>query len=166
MMFENLDCAFKLTLDGENALRGKIAELRNEVSELKGALIEARHEVRELKLIQESLRISTRGEPGRDGARGVPGRDGRDATGVGPCGEKGDRGEAAPRLATWSVDAERFTVMPVFGDGTSGAALSLLELFQAYDRAVSWREEADLVTDAADAPEAAKREVEASCWAK
>lgn len=76
------------------------------------------------------------------------------------------RGEAAPRLATWSVDAERFTVMPVFGDGTSGAALSLLELFQAYDRAVSWREDADLVTDAADAREAAKREAEASCWAK
>jgi hypothetical protein len=112
--------------------------------------------------IQESLRISTRGERGSDGARGVPGRDGRDGVGQpGPAGSRGDRGEPAPRLATWSVDAERFVVTPIFGDGTSGAALNLLSLFQSYDQAVSDIEDRDIVSAAAASRAEAEREAEA-----
>ena len=66
---EALDCAIAVDLDSDGVFRERIDDLRSQVSELKAALIEARHEVRELKLIQESLRISTRGESGRDGAR-------------------------------------------------------------------------------------------------
>jgi hypothetical protein len=162
---EALDCAIGVNLDSDGLFRERIGELRGQVSELKGALIEARHEIRELKLIQESLRISTRGESGRDGMRGIPGRDGLRGE-IGPRGEKGDRGEPAPRLATWTVDAERFTVTPIFGDGSSGAALSLLGLFQSYDQAVSDIEDRDIVSAAADSRARAEEEVEARHWSK
>jgi hypothetical protein len=85
---------------------------------------------------------------------------------LGPRGDKGDKGEPAPRLALWSVDEEGFVATPIFGDGSSGAPLNLLGLFESYDRATSGRDDADLVSDAADAREAAKREAEASRWAK
>jgi hypothetical protein len=159
------DTAIAIGCDGEDVLRRKVSELRGEVSELKAALIEARHEIRELKLIQESLRISTRGESGRDGARGVPGRDGQQGP-IGPRGERGDRGAPAPRLATWNIDEDRFIATPVFGDGSTGAPLNLLPLFQSYDQAVSQIEDHDLVEAAHEARVENERQIEASRWAK
>jgi hypothetical protein len=119
-----------------------------------------------LRLILENLRITQRGERGIDGDRGPPGRDGRDGVGqIGPRGERGDKGLPAPRLATWNIDAERFTVTPIMGDGSSGAALNLLELFQSYDRAVSQIEDHDLVEAAHQARVENERQIEASRWA-
>jgi hypothetical protein len=151
------------TMNGAMArVAAKFAEVRAEF----GNQIEAlRNENVALKLILENLRITQRGERGIDGDRGPPGRDGRDAA-PGALGPRGNKGEPAPRLATWSVDAERFTVTPVFGDGSSGAALNLLELFQSYDRAVSEIEDHDLVEAARQAPAESGRQAEASRWAK
>ena len=162
---EALDAAVAINLDGDGALRARIGELRNQASELKAALVETRHEVRELKLVQESLRISTRGESGRDGARGVPGRDGRDGVGLaGPRGERGERGLPAPRISAWEAHPERFEVVPVFSTGERGPPIALLSLFQAYDAAVQELEDRDIVAAAADARQAAEAEVEASRW--
>jgi hypothetical protein len=163
---EALDTAIGINWDGDTLTRARIGELQGEVSELKAALIEARHEVRELKLIQESLRISTRGESGRDGARGVPGRDGRDGVGIaGPRGERGERGLPAPRISAWEAHPERFEIVPVFSTGERGPAIALLGLFQAYDSAVQELEDRDIAGAAADARQAAEAEVEASRWA-
>jgi hypothetical protein len=163
---EAVDAAVGIAVDGDGLFLERIGEMRGEVSELKGALIEARHEIRELKLIQESLRISTRGESGRDGARGIPGRDGRDGVGLaGPRGERGERGLPAPRISAWDIDEDRFIATPVFGDGSTGAPLNLLSLFASYDRAVQELEGRDIVSAAADARQAAEDAAEASRWA-
>jgi hypothetical protein len=140
---------------------GKLGGLANTI----GAL---QNENQALRLILENLRITQRGERGIDGDRGPPGRDGRDGApgAVGPRGDKGAKGDPVPRLATWSVDAERFTVTPVFGDGSSGAALNLLELFQSYDRAVSEIEDHDLVEAARASRAVTEAETEASRWAR
>ena len=120
-----------------------------------------------LRLILENLRITQRGERGVDGDRGPPGRDGRDGQGlIGPRGEAGPKGEPAPRLATWIVDEDRFTVTPILGDGSSGASLSLLGLFESYDRAVSQIDDHDLVHAAQEARLAAKAETEHARWTK
>jgi hypothetical protein len=159
------DALLAIDSDGDGLLRAKIAELRGQVSELKGALIEAKHEIRELRLVQESLRISTRGESGRDGMRGIPGRDGLQGP-IGPRGERGDKGLPAPRLATWNIDEDRFIATPVFGDGSTGAPLNLLPLFQSYDQAVSQIEDHDLVEAAHEARVENERQIEAHRWAK
>jgi hypothetical protein len=160
-VIEAADTAIAIAMDGEAVLKARIGELRGEVSELKAALIEARHEVRELKLIQESLRISTRGESGRDGARGVPGRDGQQGP-IGPRGERGERGLPAPRISAWEAHPERFEVVPVFSTGERGPAIAL---FQAYDSAVSELEDRDLASAAADSRARTEQEV-ASHWTK
>jgi hypothetical protein len=164
---EALDTAIGINWDGETLIRARIGELQGEVSELKAALIEARHEVRELKLVQESLRISTRGESGRDGMRGVPGRDGRDGVGIaGPRGERGERGLPAPRISAWEAHPERFEIVPVFSTGERGPAIALLGLFQAYDSAVQELDDRDIVSAAADSCARAEQEAERSRWAK
>jgi hypothetical protein len=163
---EALDCAIAVNLDSDGLFRERIGELCSQVSELKAALVEARHEVSELKLIQESLRISTRGESGRDGARGVPGRDGRDGVGApGPRGERGERGLPAPRISAWEAHPERFEVVPVFSTGERGPAIALLGLFQAYDSAVQELEDRDIASAAADSRQAAEAAAEAARWA-
>jgi hypothetical protein len=163
---EALDTAIAIDRDGDELFRAKIGELRNLISDLKGELTEARHEIRELKLIQESLRISTRGESGRDGARGVPGRDGRDGVGApGPRGERGERGLPAPRISAWEAHPERFEVVPVFSTGERGPAIALLGLFQAYDSAVQELEDRDIASAAADSRQAAEAAAEAARWA-
>ncbi len=161
---ENTFVVLDVALQADDELRSHIVALRDQVSELKAALIEARHEVRELKLIQESLRISTRGESGRDGVRGVPGRDGQQGP-IGPRGERGDKGLPAPRLATWNIDEDRFIATPVFGDGSTGAPLNLLPLFASYDRAVQELEDRDL-TEAAAASRARNEAEVAAHWSK
>jgi hypothetical protein len=164
---EALDTAIAIDRDGDELFRERIGELRSQVSELKAALIEARHEVRELRLVQESLRISTRGESGRDGARGVPGRDGRDGVGIaGPRGERGERGLPAPRISAWEAHPERFEVVPVFSTGERGPPIALLALFQAYDAAVSDLEDRDIVSAAAESRARNEAEVEARHWAR
>ena len=162
---EALDTAIAIDRDGDELFRERIGELRSQVSELKAALIEARHEVRELKLIQESLRISTRGESGRDGARGVPGRDGQQGP-IGPRGERGERGLPAPRISAWEAHPERFEVVPVFSTGERGPPIALLALFQAYDAAVSDLEDRDIVSAAAESRARNEAEVEARHWAR
>jgi hypothetical protein len=137
------------------------ASFDNQVAALK-------NENQALRLILENLRITQRGERGIDGDRGPPGRDGRDGApgALGPRGNRGDKGEPAPRLATWSIDAERFVVTPIFGDGSSGAALNLLGLFQSYDQAVSDIEDRDIVQAAHEARVENERQIDASRWAK
>jgi hypothetical protein len=142
----------------------KLSRLEAENNELKTALIEARHEVRELKLIQESLRISTRGESGRDGARGVPGRDGPRG-GRGERGLKGERGKPAPVIVGWMPRPARFEIAPIYENGQQGPPLSLLSLFQAYNDATSEIEDADLEQAAADSRQVVERNV-ASHWAR
>jgi hypothetical protein len=148
-----------LVEDQRRHFESKLPGLGNTIDALK-------NENQALKLILENLRITQRGERGIDGDRGPPGRDGRDGApgALGPRGDKGAKGDPAPRLATWSVDAERFTVTPVFGDASSGAALNLLELFQSYDRAVSEIEDRDLVEAAHAARIESERQAEASRW--
>jgi hypothetical protein len=141
-VYECLNGAASMTQTSHQSLKAKIAEARNEISELKAALIEARHEVRELKLVQESLRISTRGESGRDGARGVPGRDGQQGP-AGPAGPAGPRGEAAAKIATWIINEADFTATPIMSDGSNGPVLFLRALFEAYHNAATWMEDAD-----------------------
>jgi hypothetical protein len=160
-----LDTAIAIDRDGDELFRERIGELRSQVSELKAALIEARHEVRELRLVQESLRISTRGESGRDGARGVPGRDGQQGP-IGPRGERGERGLPAPRISAWEAHPERFEVVPVFSTGERGPPIALLALFQAYDAAVSDLEDRDIVSAAAESRARNEAEVEARHWAR
>ena len=59
------------------------------------------------------------------GRRGSPGETGRP-------GLKGERGEPAPRIVAWRVDADLYEAVPVLSDGEDGAALSLRELFERY----------------------------------
>ena len=165
LVYEALNGAASMTQTSHQSLKAKIAEARHEIRELNGALVEARHEIRELKLIQESLRISTRGESGRDGARGVPGRDGQRGE-IGPAGPAGPRGEAAPRLATWTLDTDRFVATPVMGDGSVAAPLDLMAFFQSYDQATGWADDRDLAEAAQEARKAIEAEAEASRWAK
>jgi hypothetical protein len=162
-VYECLNGAASITQKSHQTLKAKIAKARNEISELKAALIEARHEVRELKLVQESLRISTRGESGRDGARGVPGRDGQQGP-AGPEGPAGPRGEAAAKIATWIINEADFTAVPVMSDGSNGPALFLRAMFEAYHNAATWIEDADLVEAARQARAQVEAEVEASRW--
>jgi hypothetical protein len=161
---EALDTAIAIDRDGDELFRERIGELRSQVSELKAALIEARHEVRELKLIQESLRISTRGESGRDGARGVPGRDGQQGP-IGPRGERGERGLPAQAIAGWEPHPERFEIAPIYANGERGPTIALLALFQAYDAAVQELEDRDLADAAASSRARNEAEV-AAHWAK
>jgi hypothetical protein len=162
---EALDTAIAIDRDGDELFRAKIGELRNLISDLKGELTEARHEIRELKLIQESLRISTRGESGRDGARGVPGRDGQQGP-IGPRGERGERGLPAPAIVEWRPDPEAFTVQALLSDGSTGPMIALRSLFEAYHNATSWIEDADIVQAAHQARVENERQIEASRWAK
>jgi hypothetical protein len=161
---EALDTAIAIDRDGDELFRAKIGELRNLISDLKGELTEARHEIRELKLIQESLRISTRGESGRDGARGVPGRDGQQGP-IGPRGERGERGLPAPAIVEWRPDPEAFTVQALLSDGSTGPMIALRSLFEAYHNATSWIEDADIVQAAHEARVENERQIEASRWA-
>jgi hypothetical protein len=161
---EALDTAIAIDRDGDELFRAKIGELRNLISDLKGELTEARHEIRELKLIQESLRISTRGESGRDGARGVPGRDGQQGP-IGPRGERGERGLPAPAIVEWRPDPEAFTVQALLSDGSTGPMIALRSLFEAYHNATSWIEDADIVQAAHQARVENERQIEARRWA-
>lgn len=157
-----------MVLDGAVAIAAdQVRPLRTQIAELKAALVEARHEIRELKLIQESLRISTRGEPGRDGARGVPGRDGQSV--IGPRGERGEagpEGRPAPRITAWVVHANTFEVQPLLSNGTRGAILPLRPLFETFNEAILALDEAAELDAAASARAEAEREAEAAHWAK
>ena len=119
--------ALEASFEEGDVLRERIREqaraLRAEISDLRAALTEARHETRELKLIQESLRVSTRAESGRDGSRGIPGRDGQQGP-IGPRGEVGPRGEPARAIVDWQIDEDRFIATPQLSDGSTGAPLN------------------------------------------
>ena len=158
---ENTFTVLDVALQANDELRSHIVALRNQASELRGELIEAKHEVRELKLIQESLRISTRGESGRDGARGVPGGDGLQGP-IGPRGEPGPRGIAAPAVVEWRPDPEAFTVQAILADGSTGPMIALRSLFESYHNATSWVEDADLVEAARESRAQTDAEAEAA----
>jgi hypothetical protein len=159
---EALDCAIAVNLDGDGLLRAKIAELRGQVSELKVALIEARHEIREMKLIQESMRASTRGERGTDGARGVPGRDGREgAEGkAGPPGPVGPKGLDAPKIVSWEIDDSAFVAYPLLSTGQKGPGLHLRGMFEVYNAQVDASDAAAEIDAAAASRARTDREVD------
>ena len=96
----------------------------------------------ELTFISERLRIEARGPAGergpmgRDGYAGAPGPRGE-------CGAKGEPGKAAPVITAWEPNGERFTITPVYTDGTRGVPANLLSLFQSYDEQVDAAEAAD-----------------------
>jgi hypothetical protein len=56
------------------------------------------------------------------GKKGNPGRDGVD----------GKAGRDAPRITDWVVNRENYTATPVMSDGSRGAVLDLLLLFERY----------------------------------
>lgn len=139
-VYELPDISLKATFGGDDKLFHLIKDLRGQISELKAELIESKHQLRELLLIQESLRVSTRGESGRDGARGVPGRDGQQGP-IGPRGERGEKGLPAPRVAAWEPDPDKFTITPVYTNGSKGPPIVLLGLFPAFDAALQDRDD-------------------------
>ena len=111
------------------------------------------------------MRISTRGESGRDGARGVPGRDGQQGP-IGPRGERGERGQAARAIVEWRPDPVAFTIQAVLSDGSVGPMIALRSLFESYDAAVSLIEDRDLTEAAQTARALAEQEAERARWAR
>jgi hypothetical protein len=51
---------------------------------------------------------------------------------MGPRGEKGERGEAVPTIASWYIDRERYRAIPFMTDGSPGPELNLRELFEQF----------------------------------
>jgi hypothetical protein len=168
---EYADPAIGLVVQSNELILSLIEDVRRsferKIAGLENAHAKLVNENTALRLILENLRVTQRGERGVDGDRGAPGVAGRDGLQgpIGPQGPVGPRGEPAPRIVDWAIDDDRFIATPRMSDGSQGPTLSLLGLFSAYDRAVSWREDADLVSDAADARQAAEAEVEGSRWA-
>jgi hypothetical protein len=85
--------------------------------------------------------------------------------GAGSQGPAGSRGEPAPTIAAWEPRPERFENVPRFSNGESGPPLNLLSLFQAYNNATSWIEDADL-EQAAQASRAAMQAETENDWSR
>jgi hypothetical protein len=61
----------------------------------------------------------------------------RQATGrQGPKGKAGSDAKA-PRLRAWHIEREKFTVVPVYADGSHGPALNVRELFLEFQKQTS-----------------------------
>jgi hypothetical protein len=71
--------------------------------------------------------------------------------------------EGIPTIAAWEPRPERFEIVPRFSNGESGPPLNLLSLFQAYNNATSWIEDADL-EQAAQASRAAMQAETENGW--
>jgi hypothetical protein len=165
---EALDAAIATGLDGESALREKIAEARSQIArlelenaQLRASFAELRAKVNELSFVQERLQIDRRGRPGVGGPRGADGPRGE----VGQRGEKGEPGRPAPVVVGWETRPDAFEVVPIYSDGERGPPINLLALFQAYHSATEWLEDADLEQAAAASRAEAERQAEASRWA-
>ena len=109
------------------------ASLRTEVAELRAALAESRAEVRELKLVQENMRVSSRGEKGEPGARGVPGRDGQ----PGPVGPQGPKGEPGVKAAGFLLNVQEYAATLVSSDGAPAARLAMRPMFEQFAREIA-----------------------------
>jgi hypothetical protein len=114
LIMESFAAAEEIIRLSADRLKAELTETRTEVSALRNALGALKNENAALKLILENLRVTQRGERGVDGDRGPLGRDGRDGApgALGPRGEAGPRGEPAPRIASWTIDEERFLAAP------------------------------------------------------
>ena len=112
-------------------------ERRLEVAELKVLVSELKAEVMSLRSIQETLRISSRGERGEPGPRGIAGAQGP----VGPAGPQGPRGAEAATIIEWESEPQRFVLTPILGNGARGVSAHLLPFFEAYDASVRDDEE-------------------------
>jgi hypothetical protein len=113
-----------------------VIELQTEHARLTAKLAEAQAKLNELAFISERLQIESRGPIGPPGPRGRDGRDGA----LGPRGERGaegKKGKPAPVVAEWRVDAGTFVATPHMSDGSSGAPLHLMPLFQVFESATS-----------------------------
>jgi hypothetical protein len=132
MHFEGGDDLRKRTRE----LRSEIGELKSaqrlEVAELKTVVAELKGEVSALRSVQETLRISSRGERGEPGPRGIAGAQGP----TGPTGPQGPQGEAGAVIVSWEARPERFELTPILGNGLRGVSAHLLPFFEQYDSAV------------------------------
>jgi hypothetical protein len=108
------------------------AEQRVEVAELKTVIAELKAEVSALRSVQETLRISSRGERGETGPRGIAGAQGP----IGPAGPQGPRGDAAGLIVSWEAEPERYRLTPILGDGTRSPSAHLLPFFEQYDATI------------------------------
>jgi hypothetical protein len=119
--------AIKRKFDGIEAAR------RAEAAELRATIAELRSELSQMRSIQEAARVASRGEQGIAGPRGIPGPPGSE----GRIGPQGPAGRDAAMVAAWEPNGERFTITPVFTDGTRGPPLILRPLFEQYDAATA-----------------------------
>jgi hypothetical protein len=68
---------------------------------------------------------------GKGGGRGEQGP--RGETGPqGPQGERGVGGDAAQTIVGWTVDPERYSILPVLADGKKGPPIELYKLFKQF----------------------------------
>jgi hypothetical protein len=67
--------------------------------------------------------VAGRGKPGKPGLKGDPG----------VKGERGATGQPAPRIASWRLDRENYSVTLILEGGTSLEPLSLRPLFEQYN---------------------------------
>jgi len=63
--------------------------------------------------------FSQRGKPGKPGTRG-------------DRGERGPPGPPAPRIVDWEIELGTYRAIPILSDGSKGAPLPVLPLFDAY----------------------------------
>lgn len=69
----------------------------------------------------------------------------------------------APKIAAWAISDDHFSVMPIRWQQRADAEFA--RALPSDDFATSWAEDRALVSDAAEAREAAKAEAEGSRWA-
>jgi hypothetical protein len=107
-------------LQAENvALKLQLAELKVAIEALKGRQGVLDHKV-------ERLVVTHTGPPGERGPQGLDGRDGAD-------GKSGPKGDPALRIVSWEVFPETYEITPIQSNGTKGAPMRLLALFQKYN---------------------------------
>ena len=69
--------------------------------------------------------IASAGKQGKPGIRGERGE-------VGARGERGERGADAPIIVTCRVDADNYSLTPIYSDGTEGGPLVIRSMFERF----------------------------------
>jgi polyhydroxyalkanoate synthesis regulator phasin len=148
-IFNIIELPLAIAMDDGDALFEHIKKLRERVSELETArrveaaelrttIAELRSEISQMRSIQESARLASRGERGEQGVRGIPGPPGEGK--VGPRGAKGEIGPTSKPVA-WEPLIDQFQLVPLYGDGSKGAAANLRPFFEHYDAATNGSED-------------------------
>jgi hypothetical protein len=82
--------------------------------------------------IEEQITKTRTGPAGQRGERGARG----DVGARGPEGRAGPKGDPGDGIVTWKIDRAKYTILPIFEDGTPGAPIELKQLFEQFIRDV------------------------------